>query len=63
MELDPALGAEQRRPDRSAEIEVEARRAPVGRLADQPGTGNAAASDDAIGLDAIDERAGMAKRR
>ena len=59
-ELDAAVGAEQRRADRPAEVEIEAGRlAPVGRLADEPGARDAAATDDVIRLDALDDLAGV----
>ena len=64
LELDLALGAEQRRADRAAKVEVEAGGfPPVRRLADEARARDAAAADDAAGLDALDERAGMGGRR
>src|SRR5271157_1986405 len=60
VELDPPFGAKQRRADRTTEVEVEAgRNSPVRRLSNEPGTRDAAAADDAAGLDAIDDRPGV----
>ena len=60
MELDPAVGPKERRADRPAEVGVEGRDlVSVGRLADEAGAGDAAAADDAVALDAVDDRAAM----
>ena len=59
-ELDAAVGSEKRRADRAAKVEIEAGGlAPVGRLADQAWARDAAAADDAVGLDAVDDGSGM----
>ena len=64
VELDPPFGTEQRRADRTTEVEVEAgRKSPVRRLSNEPRTRDAAAADDAAGLDPIDDRAGVGERR
>ena len=62
MELDPAVSTEQRRADRAAEVELEAGGRALRRLAEQARTGNAAAANDARGLDAIDDRPGVGER-
>ena len=59
-ELDPALRAKQRRADRATKVEIEAGGLPpVRRLADEARARDAAAADDAAGLDALDDRAGV----
>jgi hypothetical protein len=64
VELDPPFRAKQRRADRTTEVEVEAsRNSPVGRLPDEPGTRDAASADDTAGLDPIDDRPGVRRRR
>ena len=58
MKFDPPFRPKQRRPDRPAEVEEKAGGAAVGRLAEQPRTRDAAAADDVVRLDVIDDRAG-----
>src|SRR5208283_4746202 len=64
VERDASVRLEQRRADGAAEVEIEPQSlAPVGRLADEARPGHAAAADDAIGLDAIDDGPGVGDSR
>ena len=59
VEFDLAFGPKQRGADCAAKIEIEAGGRVVGRRIDESWTGRAAAANDARGLDAIDDRAGV----